>query len=323
MYQTLETVSGPYNGIDITADGSKIVYSSPSSVLYSNWNGNNYGVGTNVLLDPSQNNAVNRVKFCATGINIFASNNATSQTSTILASTTWNGSGYNSFAKIPPSVITAPSTVNNTLLALNPIDGASLYLGGYSIPASANNLRKLQVAYPYASYIRNAHSTNVGDGNWHNVAWSIDTSTNYYFMVDGSVNKVSSTQVYPPSIMRTQNSIGRSAILPFSNLSGGLNSLYVFNSIPNTLFVPKPTYYLKFNLSNSTSVGTYNLYDTAQGDTGNGSSSGTTAFYDSFINTSLPNNNINFGTDKDGKIKVTLYDQANNYSYRGKHLSQI
>lgn len=44
---------------------------------------------------------------------------------------------------------------------------------------------------------------------------------------------------------------------------------------------------------------------------------------DSKLNNNTNSSSINFTTGKDGKLNVTLSNQASNYSYRGKHLSSI
>ena len=231
-FQTIGDTLSSGTGIDITADGSKIVYCNSTTIKYALWNVTSYDAGTSISL--SSSGTFDKVKFSPDTMVIYASNSSSS--SSALAYSYWNGSSYTAFTN--SSMVAPYANTTKTLFAINPIDGKTIYLSGLTNPLSFNNTHKFQANYPNSSYMRNANSIPVNDGYWHKVQWGINANGIFEYIVDGSINAFINQQYINPSVVRGINYYGKSTIWPYSNLSGGIDDLNIITINNNIISSP-------------------------------------------------------------------------------------
>jgi len=94
--QTLDTNARTYNGVDITADGSRIVASASGTAYFASWNGTNYTVFT------ATNETTNAVQ--GIGITRDGSRISYSNTSNGIYWASWNGTTYSEITQITNDV---------------------------------------------------------------------------------------------------------------------------------------------------------------------------------------------------------------------------
>jgi hypothetical protein len=258
--QTLDTSGNGYVGITISNDGSKIAYSDSSYLYYATWNGSNYSTPIKLT---TMSIAARQLKFSPDNTILYYSSTGNSTASVYY--TTWNGNSYNS-ALIPIPTNFIPASLDCWGLAVD--SSGSLYAAGYN----SSTIYKTNVSFYNTSQLINFYPQQVNDGVWRNYVLSLSNNgnyinnCNYQLYLNGSLIYNASAGLFPTSMSRKSNFIGKSNNLQYAYLNGGIDDFRIYNrsftsSYINSLYGSLYNYY-RFETSDICGNSLANYYTT-------------------------------------------------------------